>query len=123
MKYRNKETIEAIGFEEFIQIGLSTEGANIRDGVPWSFDYNGAYATHEEDDRYLISGTSHFGELFSIEFERGEFLVTDSDGRMFAASSEWLNDHYEVMETDPDGNPYTITPESDLEAIKRALEP
>jgi len=123
MKYRSIETIEAIGFEEFIQIGLDTEGANIRDGVPWSFDYNDAHATHEDDDLYLISGKNHFGVLFRVEFERGEFLVTDSDGTMFAASPEWLNDHYEVMETDPDGNPYTITPESDLEAIKRALEP
>jgi hypothetical protein len=99
MKYRSIETIEAIGFEEFIQIGLTTEGANIRDDVPWSFDYLDAHVTHEDDDRYLISGKNHFGVLFSIEFERGEFLGTDSDGTMFTASSEWLNDHYEPVET------------------------
>lgn len=28
-----------------------------------------------------------------------------------------------VEDKDPDGNPYVITPESELEAIKKALEP
>jgi len=125
MKYRCKETIEAIGFEEFVQIGLATEGANIRDGVPWSFDYLDAHVTHEDDDRYLISGKNHFGELFSIEFERGEFLTADSDGLLFTASPEWLNDHFESIEPTPhhDMTTYQKYPEDEqVQRIEAALD-
>lgn len=192
MKYRSKETIEAVGFQELVEIALATEGANIVNGVPWAFEYKGANATHETDDLYLISGKEPGGGLFSIKFERGDFLVTGSDGELFTLSPETLADNYAPVEAprvvdadlddnpripeiwsredvarelraarrrcseiqmenrrlrdayrnmrdfaeanglntttaredeDPDGNPYVITPESELEAIKKALEP
>jgi hypothetical protein len=95
MKYRSKETVEAVTFEEFVEIGLATHGANIVNGVPWSFQYKGANVTQETDDLYLVSGKNHFDGLFSAEFERGDFLVANSDGELFSISPDALNDRYE----------------------------
>lgn len=101
MKYRSKETIEAVGFQELVEIALATEGTNIVNGVPWSFEYNGANATHETDDLYLISGKDPGGGLFSIRFSRGDFLVTGSDGELFTMPSEWFHETYELEPATP----------------------
>ena len=54
MKYRKKPVvIEAVTFAEFIEYGINN-GANIVDGMPWSFDYNGHPVTHETDEWYII---------------------------------------------------------------------
>ena len=62
-KYRKKPVIiEAITFKEFVEHGRNN-GANIVNGMPWSFDYNGHLVTHENDERYLIptlEGTHSF---------------------------------------------------------------
>jgi len=69
MKYttKNPPIIDAIGFQELVEIGLATEGANIVNGVPWSFDYRGDHVTHENDNCYIVG---------TCRFERGQFLVT-----------------------------------------------
>lgn len=61
MKYKittlhdNSEPIvEAITFEELVQHGLDN-GANIENGMPWSWNYKGHPITHENDRCYLIS--------------------------------------------------------------------
>ncbi len=63
MKYTKKPVeIEAITFDEFIQYGINS-GANIVNGMPWSFHYNGHPVTHENDKCYLIptlEGTHNF---------------------------------------------------------------
>ena len=53
-KYRQKIIeIEAITFDELIEYG-KVNGANIVDGMPWSFKYKGHAITHENDECYLI---------------------------------------------------------------------
>src|SRR5688572_10568559 len=53
-KYRKKPVIvEAITFEELVDYGKAS-GANIVNGMPWSFEYKGQPITHENDDCYII---------------------------------------------------------------------
>lgn len=64
-KYRKKlVVIEAITFEEFVEYGRNNgASANIVNGMPWSFKYNGHPVTHENDECYLIptlEGTHNF---------------------------------------------------------------
>jgi len=61
-----------VTFDEFLQYGID-HGANIVNGMPWSFMFNGHAVTHENDDLYLI-GTP------SIQFRRGEVLVATAFG-------------------------------------------
>lgn len=93
MKYRSKETVEAVGFEELVQIGLDTPGANIVNGVPWSFQFQGWHFTHETDDLYLFNIA---GE--TAKFRRGDYLATDVTGALWLMSAETINNHYEPVE-------------------------
>ncbi len=55
MQFRKKPiVIEAITFDEFVEHGKANCGANIVDGIPWSFDYKGCPITHENDKCYII---------------------------------------------------------------------
>lgn len=45
--------IEAITFDELVEHGKSN-GGNIVNGMPWSFDYKDHLITHENDECYLI---------------------------------------------------------------------
>jgi hypothetical protein len=67
-----KPVASIVTFDEFVQYGRE-HGANIVNGMPWSFVFNGHSVTHENDDLYLI-GTP------SIEFRRGEALVATAFG-------------------------------------------
>lgn len=69
MKYQRKvtETVEAITFDELVAIGHADPGANIVDGVPWSFFYGDTHVSHESDNCYVVGGEN---------FERGQMLVT-----------------------------------------------
>lgn len=49
----NLELYKQITFDEFIEHGR-INGANIVNGVPWSWRINGKAVTHERDDLYLI---------------------------------------------------------------------
>ncbi len=54
MKFRKKPVeIEAITFDELVAYGKEN-GANIVEGMPWSFNYKGHAITHENDECYLI---------------------------------------------------------------------
>jgi hypothetical protein len=67
-----KPESKLVTFDEFVQYGID-HGANVVNGMPWSFIFNGHAVTHETDDLYLI-GTP------SIEFRRGEVLVATAFG-------------------------------------------
>lgn len=62
--------VSRITFDELIEHGKAA-GVETINGMPWSFEYNGQPVTHETDNCYLV------GEH---RFERGEFLVTLSNG-------------------------------------------
>ena len=63
-----------VTFDEFVQYGID-HGANVVNGMPWAFMFNGHAVTHETDDLYLI-GTP------SIPFRRGEVLIATAFGNV-----------------------------------------
>jgi hypothetical protein len=106
MKYQSKETIEAIGFQELVEIALATEGTNIVNGVPWSFHYEGWPVTHENDDQYLIGIAG--GQ--TAKFNRGDFLVIDETRHLWVMSPEELHKLYAPKVLQPSDSP---TPRTD----------
>lgn len=54
--------VEAVSFDELVQHGLDC-GANVQNGMPWSFMWMEHPVTHETDDLYLIARMSEFGDL------------------------------------------------------------
>lgn len=54
-KFQKKPVvIEALTFAEMVEHG-KTNGGNIVNGMPWSFDINGHAISHENDECYLIT--------------------------------------------------------------------
>jgi hypothetical protein len=49
----NLKLYEQINFKDLIEHGLKN-GANVVNGMPWSWEINGNRVTHERDDCYLI---------------------------------------------------------------------
>lgn len=47
------DDIQAVTFDALVEYG-KTHGANIVNGMPWSFEYEGIPITHENDQCYLI---------------------------------------------------------------------
>lgn len=63
--------MEIITFENFVKYGLMVSD-NIRDGVPWSFTFNGHPVTHENDNLYLI--TLPDGQTLRFEKSKALFV-------------------------------------------------
>jgi len=53
---------EAVSFDELVQHGLDS-GANVHNGMPWSFMWMDHPITHETDDLYLIATMSDLGDI------------------------------------------------------------
>ena len=49
----NLKLYKIIGFKDLVKHGLEN-GANVVNGMPWSWKINGKVVTHERDDCYLI---------------------------------------------------------------------
>ena len=93
MKYRKKPVvIEAITFQELVEYGLS-HGANVYDGMPWSFNYKGHPITHETDDRYIIPTLEG-----SMNFNRGDMLITGVAGEIYPCKPDIFEATYEPVE-------------------------
>jgi hypothetical protein len=91
-KFRKKPVvIEAITFEELVQYGLE-HGANVHDGMPWSFDYNGHAITHESDDCYLIPTLEG-----TMRLERGDWLLTGVKGEIYPCKADIFEATYEAV--------------------------
>jgi hypothetical protein len=69
--------VESISFDELVQHGRDS-GANIVNGMPWSFEYKGKAVTHENDQLYLIQG--------GIQIAPGQILISKQDGAMHVIS-------------------------------------
>ena len=72
--------VEAITFAELVQYGRDN-GANIVNGMPWSFHYKGQPVSHENDSCYLV-GT------IPLYFTPEDFLVTAENGGMSVRKSD-----------------------------------
>ena len=76
----NLELHKQITFDEFVQLGIDS-GANIVNGMPWSWKINGKTVTHENNNCYIIDtaeGSSRFerGDTL-IAYEHGLLILTD----------------------------------------------
>lgn len=76
------EFAETINFQDFVQYGRDN-GANIVNGMPWSFTYKGYPVSHENDERYLISVPN---SPLNLNFTPGDLLVTNADGSLSVTS-------------------------------------
>lgn len=101
MKYRQKPpVVEAITFAEFVEHGKAYAGANLVNGIPWSFAYGDAAVTHENDDCYLLftrERKDSNGADTQQRFERGDMLVTDAEGKMRVLKPDVFAVMYEVV--------------------------
>lgn len=46
--------VKVFTFDELVEYGKSQEGANIVDGMPWSFSIDDLPVTHENNELYLV---------------------------------------------------------------------
>ena len=93
MKYRKKPVvIEAINFDGLVEYGRS-HGANIVNGMPWSFDYEGHPITHENDDCYLIPTLEG-----TMRFTRGDMLITGVEGEIYPCKIAIFDATYESVD-------------------------
>lgn len=70
----NLELHKMITFDELVKHGLEN-GANVVNGVPWSWEINGKSVTHENDGRYIIETVDG-----NKNFDRGDKLMAFIDG-------------------------------------------
>lgn len=90
-KFRKKPVvIEAITFDELIEHGRNN-GANIVNGMPWSFSYAGHPITHENDDCYLIPTLEG-----TMNFNRGDMLITGVAGEIYPCKADIFAATYEA---------------------------
>ena len=71
------EVVEAITLRSLILHGFSV-GANVVNGMPWSFNYHGIPVSHENDNLYLISPP----DRPTLRLGRNGVLVTMLSGKM-----------------------------------------
>ena len=92
-RYRKKPVVvEAITFDELVQHGISA-GANIVNGMPWSFKYNGWPITHENDTCYIVPNPSG-----SMRFTPDDMLITGVDGEIYPCNRAIFEQTYEPLE-------------------------
>ncbi len=93
MKYRKKPVvIEAITFNELVEYGRNN-GANIVNGMPWSFNYNGHPITHENDECYLIPTLEG-----TMRFAPQDMLITGVNGEIYPCKPDIFAKTYELVE-------------------------
>ena len=92
-KFRKKPVvIEAITFDELVKHGLEN-GANVNNGMPWSWNYKGHPITHENDQCYLIptlEGTHHMTPT--------DMLITGVKGEIYPCKIDIFEATYEKVE-------------------------
>jgi len=91
-KYRKKPVvIEAITFDEFLEYGRNN-GANIVNGMPWSFNYNGHSVTHENDECYIIPTLEGF-----MYFTPLDMLITEVSSEIFPCKIDIFEKTYDLL--------------------------
>ena len=99
-KFRKKPVIiEAITFAEFVEFGKTTNGANIVNGQPWSFDYKGHPITQENDALYLIPTMEGI-----MKMTPGDMLITGVAGEIYPYKKDIFDATYEPV---TEGMPWT----------------
>lgn len=93
MKFRKKPVvIEALTFDELVGHGRAN-GANIVNGMPWSWQLNGRPITHENDDCYLITTLER-----TMKMTRGDMLIIGVKGEAYPCKADIFAETYEPVE-------------------------
>jgi len=91
-KYRKKPVvIEAITFDEFLEYGRNN-GANIVNGMPWSFHYNGHSVTHENDECYIIPTLEGF-----MYFTPQDMLIIEVSEEIYPCKIDIFEKTYDLL--------------------------
>ncbi|HWR94058.1 MAG TPA: hypothetical protein VN192_02535 [Flavobacterium sp.] len=72
-----------LSFKELIKHGRNN-GANIVNGMPWSWKINGKSVTHERDDLYLVECISGIERV-----EEGDHVRAETDGLKYLPYSNY----------------------------------
>jgi hypothetical protein len=92
-KYRKKPVvIEAITFDEFVEYGKK-HAANLVNGEPWSFEYNGHPVTQENNERYLIPTLEGI-----LNITPRDMLLTGVNGEIYPCKIDIFETTYEKVE-------------------------
>mgnify|MGYP001576269416 CR=1 FL=1 len=92
MKFRKKPVVvEAMNFDELVEYGKN-HGANMVDGMPWSFEINGRPISHENDNCYLITTLEG-----TMKFNRGEMLIIGVKGEAYPCKLDIFEATYEAV--------------------------
>ena len=93
-RYKKKPTVvEAITFDELVYQGRHQSGANIVNGMPWSFTYKGQPVTHENDECYKVACYP----AGSSDMTPDDMLVHTADG-LRVVSIKMFDERYEKLE-------------------------
>lgn len=84
--------IEAITFDELVDYGKAN-GANIVNGMPWSFKFREHSITHENDDCCLIPTLEG-----TMKFNRGDMLIIGIKGEIYPCKPDIFEATYEKVE-------------------------
>ncbi len=108
-QFRKKPVVvDAITFAELVQHGRDN-GANIVNGMPWSFSYKGHAITHENDERYIIPTLEG-----NHNFTPNDMLITGVQGEIYPCKLDIFAATYEAANT-TSGLPFGLT----VEALKK----
>lgn len=89
-KFRKRPVlIEAITFVELVEYGKQS-GANIVNGMPWSFQYKDQPITHENDECYLIPTLEG-----TMKFTPNDMLITGVSGEIYPCKLDIFEATYE----------------------------
>lgn len=88
--------VTAITFAQLAQHGRDN-GANIVNGMPWSFQYAGRAVSHEKDHHYLVNDYQPLGIARTLNVRPGDMLVTDNRGVMEVMSVTEFNAAFEPV--------------------------
>ena len=90
--YRKKPVIvEAISFDDLVAYGKA-HGANIVNGMPWSFDYKDKPITHENDQCYLIPTLEG-----TMRLTPNDMLITGVRGEIYPCKLDIFYSTYELV--------------------------
>jgi len=90
-KLKKPKVIEAITFNEFLEIGRKTPGNETRE-FPWYFQFNGYPVTHENDKCYLIPTNYDV-----LKFTSEDVLVIEENGEIYPCKIDVFKEHYESV--------------------------
>jgi hypothetical protein len=93
LKFRKKPiVVEAIAFDGLVEYGRNN-GANIVNGMPWSFQYKGQPITHENDQCYLIPTPEG-----TMKFTPNDMLITGVNGEIYPCKLDIFEKTYEIID-------------------------